>query len=97
MNDVAFDVDANVFRAEYDSSRDQPSLAILAVVAVAANSDPTELSPLHSVIDTAALDDLLSETATDDRRNVRLSFSYEGFSVTACSAGTVEVSPIENA
>ena len=96
MNNVEFDIDANIYRAEYDSNRDQPSLAIVAVVAAAANSDPIELSPLHSAIDTGALDDLLSETATDDRKNFRLSFSYEGFAVTAFSDGTIEVTPMEN-
>ena len=96
MNNVEFDVDADLVRAEYDGSRDQPSLAIVAVVAAAANSDPIELSPLHSAIDTGTLDDLLSETATDDRKNFRLSFSYEGFAVTAFSDGTIEVTPMEN-
>ncbi|AEH37151.1 HalOD1 output domain-containing protein [Halopiger xanaduensis] len=96
MNSVEFDIDANIFRAEYDSSRDQPSLAIVAVVAAAANSDPNELSPLHSAIDTGALDDLLSGTATDDQKNVCFSFSYEGFAVTTFSEGTIEVKPMEN-
>lgn len=96
MNNVEFDVDANIFRGEYDSSRDQPSLAIVAVVAAAAESDPIELPPLHSVIDTEVLNNLLSETANDDRKNASLSFSYEGFAVTAFSEGTIEVSPMEN-
>lgn len=96
MNDVEFDVDADVFRGEYDSSRDHPSLAIVAVVAAAADSDPIELSPLHSVIDTGALDELLSETTTDDKKSVCLSFEYEEFDVTVYSEGTIEVSPMEN-
>ncbi|MFA9501150.1 HalOD1 output domain-containing protein [Natrinema sp. H-ect1] len=96
MNNVEFDVDANIFRAEYDSSRDQPSLAIVAVVAAASNRDAIELSPLHSAIDTETLDNLLSKTTTDDEKNTCLSFSYEGFAVTAFSEGTIEASPIEN-
>lgn len=95
MDNMEFDVDEDIFRAEYDSSRDQPCLAIVAVVATATNSDPIELSPLHSAIDTEALDDLLSETVPDDQRDICLSFSYEGVVVTAFSKGTIEVSPME--
>ncbi|AHG01894.1 hypothetical protein HALLA_00955 (plasmid) [Halostagnicola larsenii XH-48] len=97
MNDIEFDADEDAFRAEYDSRRDQPSLAVVAMVAAIDDRDPIELSPLHFVIDMEALDDLFSETATDGMRSGCLSFSYEGFDVTVFSEGTIEVSPITNA
>ncbi|WP_157231406.1 HalOD1 output domain-containing protein [Halostagnicola larsenii] len=97
MNDIEFDGDEDTFRAEYDSRRDQPSLAVVAVVAAVDDRDPGELTPLHFVIDTEALDDLFTETAAEGLRNGNLSFSYEGFDVTAFSRGTIEISPIPNA
>lgn len=93
MKNVELLVDDGVYRAEYDNTRDQPSLAVVAAVAAADNSDPCELSPLHSAIDTGALDDLFSATANDDRGNGHLSFLYEGFGVTVSREGTIEVSP----
>ena len=97
MEAIEFDVDDGVYRAEYDSSCDQPSLAIVAAIAAADHRNPYELPPLHSAIDTDALDDLFSPTATDGQRNGRLSFPYEGFDVTVFSEGVIEAKPAENA
>ncbi|WP_226008042.1 HalOD1 output domain-containing protein [Natrinema salinisoli] len=97
MDNVEFDVDEDTFRAEYDSSRDQPSLAVVAAVAGVSNTEPEELTPLHSVVNTSALNDLFSPTGNARQRNGCLSFSYEGFDVTVFGEGTVEVSPEGNA
>lgn len=97
MHDIEFDADEGAFWAEYDSRRDQPSLAVVAVVAAIDDRDPSELSPLHFAVDTEALDDLFSETATDGLRSGCLSFSYEGFDVTVFSEGTIQVSSMANA
>ncbi|WP_226479544.1 HalOD1 output domain-containing protein [Natrinema amylolyticum] len=96
INIVEFVVEEERFRAEYNSSRDQPSLAVVAAVAAVAGSDPDELSPLHSVIDTGALNDLFATTANGGQRDGRLSFSYEGFDVTVFSEGVIEAEPTEN-
>ncbi|MFP8958828.1 HalOD1 output domain-containing protein (plasmid) [Natrialbaceae archaeon A-CW3] len=97
MEAVEFVVDDGVYRAEYDSSRDQPSLAIVAAIAAADQRDPYELTPLHSAIDTGALDELFATTATEGQRNGCLSFPYEGFEVTVSSEGVIEAKPTENA
>lgn len=97
MNTVECDVTEGIFRAEYDSNRDPASLAVVAVVATADNSDPVGLNPLHSAIDTGALDDLFPASPSSDQRSRFVSFSYEGFEVTVFSDGTVEADPVENA
>jgi hypothetical protein len=97
MESVEFAVDDGIYRAEYDSSRDQPSLAVVAAVAAAGQRDIHELTPLHSVVDTAALDELFSTTATEGQRNGCLSFPYEGFEVTVFSDGVIEATPTEYA
>ncbi|GAB7018494.1 HalOD1 output domain-containing protein [Halostagnicola bangensis] len=94
---IEFVVDDGVYRAEYDSSRNQPSLAIVAAIAAADQRDPHELTPLHSAIDTDALDELFSPTANEGQRNGYLSFPYEGFEVTVSSEGVIEAKPTENA
>ena len=95
MEFVEFVVDDGVYRAEYDSNRDQPSMAVVAVIAAVDNQDPKELTPLYSAIDTDALDELFSPTATAGQRNGFLSFIYEGFEVTVSSDGVIEVEPME--
>ena len=97
MDSVEFVVDDGLYRAEYDLSRDQPSLAVVAAIAAADSRAPHELTPLHFAIDTGALDDLFSPTANEGQRNGCLSFSYEGFEVTVFSEGVIEATPTENA
>lgn len=97
MEAIEFVVDDGIYRAEYDSSRDQPSLAIVAAIAAAEQRDPSELTPLHYAIDTEALDGLFSSTATKGQRKGCLSFPYEGFEVTVSSEGVIEAKPTENA
>lgn len=97
MDAIEFAVDDGVYRAEYDSTHDQPSLAIVAAIAAADQRDPNALTPLHYAIDTDALNELFSTTATEGQRNCRLSFPYEGFDVTISSEGVIEAKPTENA
>lgn len=87
---VEFDIDAERFRAVFDSDHDSASLAVVAVVATAAHRDPIDLPPLHSAIDSSALNDLFSRSTTGEQR---VSFRYEGFDVTVFDEGTIEVSP----
>lgn len=96
MESVEFVDSDGLYRAEYDSSRDQPSVAIVAAIAAADRRDPCELRPLHSAIDTDALDELFATSVTEKQRNGCLSFSYEGFVVTVFSEGVIEAKPTEN-
>ncbi|WP_436346172.1 HalOD1 output domain-containing protein [Natronorubrum sp. FCH18a] len=96
MGAVEFDTERERFRAAYDSIRDSASLAVVAVVATALNSDPMELSPLHSAIDTAALEDLFAPSPGGIRKSGSTSFRYEGFAVTVFSGGAIEAVPMRN-
>ncbi|WP_440772480.1 HalOD1 output domain-containing protein [Natronorubrum sp. DTA28] len=96
MAAVEFDIERERFRAAYDSTRDSASLAVVAVVATALNSDPMELSPLHSAIDTVALEDLFAPSPGGVREPDSTSFRYEGFAVTVFSAGAIEAVPMRN-
>ncbi|ADB61030.1 hypothetical protein Htur_2147 [Haloterrigena turkmenica DSM 5511] len=87
---VEFDADAERFRAMFDSDRDSASLAVVAVVAAAAHRDPFDLPPLHSAIDSSALEGLFSRPTAGEQR---VSFRYEGFDVTVFDEGTIEANP----
>ena len=90
---VEFDVDRARFRGSYDSDRDSTSLAVVTVIATALGRNPTDLPPLHSVVDTGALDALFSDSLDGARDRRRTSFSYVGFDVTVSGEGTVEAEP----
>ncbi|WP_313691662.1 HalOD1 output domain-containing protein [Halorarum halobium] len=96
MSVVEFDADQDSFRAAYDSTQDLTSLAVVEVVASALGREPWDLTPLQSAIDTDALDELATESATDRGNCDSISFSYEDFEVTVRSEGVIEAAPIEN-
>jgi hypothetical protein len=92
METIEYDADNETFRAEYDTDQNQTSIAVAAVIAAAKGTDPMELSPLYTCIDTNALDGLFVPSKTGEQR---CSFHFEGFEVTVSSAGMVEAAPIE--
>lgn len=92
MEFIEFDPETGRFRAEYNGDRDSVSLAIVAVVAAAHDRHPTDLAPLHSSIDTSALDDLFAPSSETDRRG-STAFHYEDYAVTVFSEGTIEARP----
>lgn len=85
MSAVTFDTDRECFQATYDSKRDSPSLAIVATVATALGRDPLAMTPLQSILDTDALDELATESANGQTGCDRVTFCYEGVEVTATS------------
>ncbi|WP_226004113.1 HalOD1 output domain-containing protein [Natrinema salinisoli] len=67
------------------------SLKIVEKVAKREQVSPEELRPpLHSVIDTDALDSLYQSTISD-RRSPEVEFEYKGYTVTVDSTGDVDI------
>lgn len=97
MDSVTFDTDQGVVRGTYDSSRDPPCLAVIAVVATVDDSDVVDLTPLSAVVDTDALEALLSESPTGRQRSVEIAFTYEECDVTVSNHGVIEVRPLDPA
>lgn len=62
------------------------SYDIIEKVAAATNSDPLSMPPLYDVIDPQALDRVLTADTT-----VRITFEYDGHTITATSAGEITV------
>ncbi|SMO53748.1 HalOD1 output domain-containing protein [Halorubrum cibi] len=89
---VAYEPGAEIvgqYRATYNWTSMEPSTGIIETVADAANRESLGLSPLYDSIDPDALDSLfrLSDEA------VSVSFTYEGFEITADSDGEVVLRP----
>lgn len=81
-------------RTRYDWSVIRPSIAAVETVAASTGRAPTEIHPMHSVIDPDALDSLLRrEHGRTDGNPVSVSFSFADQDVTVRSDGQVTTKP----
>lgn len=80
------------------SEDDRISHTIIAAVAEASNSDPSELDPLYEYIDPDALNSLfqLHSSSETDQNDVYLEFTYLTYRV-AVTANSVHISHLEEA
>lgn len=95
LSPIEFDSESRSVRATHDSARDSTSLAVVSLVATALDRAPLDLTPIHSVIETDALDKLFTEGSTERGNSDSTSFRYEGFDVTVTREGVIEAVPIE--
>lgn len=72
-----------VLSSDYDPTAESSLvLQIVRMVAIASDCDVSELEPLHRVIDTDALDAIVSRSGSGDHVGlISLSFVYEGYRV----------------
>lgn len=74
-------------RAAYDKSG-PVCFTIVSRIADEEGVDPLELDPLHSRVDTDALENLV---AGDDTQDLRVDFQYHGYNVSVEGDGGVDV------
>ncbi|WP_165857915.1 HalOD1 output domain-containing protein [Halonotius pteroides] len=85
---VGYDPTTETYHALHDWTSDSPlSITVVEALATATGDEPTEMRPIHSVIDTDALDRVLSRDDT-----VMLSFTWEDHDVQVSSSGEIIVS-----
>ncbi|MDS0282857.1 HalOD1 output domain-containing protein [Haloarcula onubensis] len=77
---------------EFDWSETPPSVAVVRLLSVATNSDPTAIDPLGETVDPDALDRLLP--SMDD--GSKLEFTHRRLSVFLHGDGTAAVEPTGN-
>lgn len=73
---------------------EQPSVAIVETVAMATDSDPLEMPPLHRYVDVDALDALVAGSEDRPEGHVRVSFRYDGVDVVVRDGGRVEIGQV---
>ena len=76
---------------QFDWGETPPSVAVVRLVSIARNCDPTAVDPLGESIDTDALDRLLP--SMDD--NAKLQFTHVALSILLAGDGTASVTPVE--
>jgi hypothetical protein len=85
-----------VSRTDLDCDRNV-SAVVVEAVADARGVAPTELEPLHGVVDADALDDLLDARSNDAGATTTVSFTYAGCEVTITGHSEVVVRPDDDA
>lgn len=83
----------DVYSVQHDwESDDALSVTVAKVVSVVAGVPPTELEPLHHVVDTDALETLFQPLDGETRpENSYVSFPFSGHNVTVYADGVVVV------
>lgn len=79
---------SNTVTDTFDGDQSPTSLRVVRCVAVATDTDPTELPPLGSVVDTDALDDLYP---VEDRGHCYMTFEFAETDVTIRPNGDITV------
>lgn len=81
--------------SRYTLTEDEtPSEGVIKTVASLEGSDPTALdTPLYTVIDPDALDQLYTRAKTDGGNPVSITFAYRDYDVTVRNDGTILVRP----
>lgn len=86
--------DENVYRASFDSSATEPSVAVVEVLAAVRGTKPAALEPLYDSIDPDALDQFFEGRGAAARTTgFSIRFAHAGYEVAVRSEGIVEVRP----
>lgn len=90
----AFDYlhEENEYRAKFDAREVSPSIAVIEAVALLSEKDPIDLEPIQSVIDSDALDTLLSRNITGSG-DLQVTFDFEIYTITMRNYGSIVLRP----
>ena len=86
--------DADTLRHRYDWDAVRPSAAVIEMVAIAADREPSALEPLYDTVDPEALDTLIRRNGdVESTTEMRVTFTYAGHDVTVRGDGELTVAP----
>ncbi|MFP9190658.1 HalOD1 output domain-containing protein [Natronosalvus vescus] len=94
MESLEYQQDSKTYRAQYDQDTTTASMAVVATVTNALGVDPLELNPLHDIIDTDAVNELLRDRNLPNGF-VHLSFRFAGCDISVSGDGVVTATPSE--
>lgn len=93
---VEYDSDTGVYRTSFARSTESVPLAVVSTVAMVAETPPTELPPLQSVLDTQALEQIADPNTPGSRTRAEVSFRLDDHTVTVYNDGVISVRPPES-
>lgn len=92
---VVCDAGADTHRASLGGNTESVSVTVVATVAAVAETDPIELPQLNSVVDRGAGDSGRGGGLDGSQSETRVSFTFDGHSVTVDNSGVIAVRPSE--
>ena len=92
LDTVTDDAGETVYEVSYDRSL-QPTLVVVTAVAAIEECEPTDLRPLHDVVDTDALDRFVDGT-WQRGSTTTLAFTFAGYHVEFRDPGHVRLEPV---
>ena len=94
LDHVTFNRETGTYWMEFDGHTRQPTEAVVYAIAEASQTDPLDLPPLYSVVDTDALNAIVA-TSTNSRSQTEttLSFEYADHHVILEEYGRIVITP----
>lgn len=83
-------------RGRFDWSETEPTVAVIETVAVATDQTPLDVYSLHDVIDTDALNTLVTSARDDAGVDLQVTFAAPGCEVTVHGDGLVETELVDD-
>ena len=84
--------ESGTVRTQFDQEKTPASMAVVATLADVMDTDPVELDPLHSTVDTDALNALV-RVRNGTNRDIHVTFTHEGHAITVHSYGVITITP----
>lgn len=92
--EVEYDPTTDTYYGQFDPATVDPTTAVANHLAEVRHCDPLELAPIYDTIDTDGLDSVLKPVGDE---TVTVTFTHDGFEITARSDGRIEIRPPEAA
>jgi len=89
---VEYSQESETVRTQANQSKTPASMAVIATLADVMDTDPVELDPLYSTIDSDALDAFVRVRNRTDG-DTHVTFTHEGHTITVHSYGVVTITP----
>ncbi|MFC4548810.1 HalOD1 output domain-containing protein [Halorussus sp. GCM10023401] len=92
MESETYQQDSETYRFEFDQDTTSASMAVVAALSEVIDRDLVELDPLHDIVDTDALDELVRVREPMDG-DISVRFTVAEYAITVYSDGTVALAP----
>ncbi|AQL44152.1 hypothetical protein BV210_16185 [Halorientalis sp. IM1011] len=79
-------------RTQFDQEKTPASMAVIATLADVRDTDPVDLTPLHSTVDPDALDALV-RVRNGTNGDIHVTFTHQGHTITVHSYGVITITP----
>ncbi|WP_440763751.1 HalOD1 output domain-containing protein [Natronorubrum sp. DTA7] len=89
---VEYFQESGTVRTQFDQKKTPASIAIIATLADIMDTDPVELDPLHSTVDSDELEALV-RVRNGTNGDTHVTFTHEGHAITVHSYGAITITP----